>query len=281
MRLVKSKLLKLRNNIYSLVPRELLKFFFGYVAVGERYRPNPLFLSVDAVGSDYNCIFDQDTVLPFDDDSINILYSSHNLEHLPDLGANNYFKEARRILKVGGELLIEVPNCKTYYDAYADYLNGGNIHKIAELTSFSFNEEVISVVKSHQPTVSPALLEDVRAKFSVAVSCYCDPPFVGYHTPVVHTPEVFDRAFRSMSMDDFFSWLISALSPEELRSGGHCSAWYPEKLMNALKSYGFKVRLRECKDSDKLPKMLVPDRSHRSFGSFRVSAIKQGPSARV
>lgn len=274
MNIDKIKLLKIKNKIYSFIPKIILRNFFGLVAVGERYRPNPFFITVDAIGSDINCIFDHKTKLPFKDNSIRVLYSSHNLEHFPENVADNYFKEAARTLIAGGELLIEVPDCKQYYDAFADYLLRGQSAKIERLTNFDFDESVVMIVRKHQPTENLNLLKGIRAKFSLVIACYCDPAFTGNHSPMLVTDEEFDNAFRTMSMDDFFSWLISRMSPGELASGGHCSAWYPEKLLGKLADYGFSAKIREYKESSRLPSFLVPDRAHRTFGSFRVSGIK-------
>lgn len=272
---LKKILVDIKRRIYSFIPLKFLLKNFGFVAMGERYRPNPFFLTIDAVQSDFNCIFRADTKLPFTNESIKILYSSHNLEHFQEQVASNYFREAHRVLMHGGELLIEVPDCKLYYEAYTNYAKNLDKEKLLNLTNFSFCEQVIENIKKNQPEGDLNLLNDVRTKFALAVSCYCEPPFLGPHTPVLHAVDNFDEAFRSMSMDNFFSWLISAQSQEQISSGGHCSAWYPEKLIKSLESEGFSASIRDYKCSRKIPSWLVPDRKHRTFGSFRISAIKK------
>jgi len=264
----------LAYKINGITPRIILLKLFGYLAIGERYRPNPFFLTLDAIKSDYNCIIGSNTKLPFSGESIRVVYTSHNIEHYPDAVANLFFSEVHRILKPGGELLIEVPDCKFYYEAFADYLFSDNADRIKKLTDFSFDSSVIANIRQAQPNADITLVNDIRTKFGLAISCYCSPSFIGAHTPVLINNQEFDEAFKDLSMDNFFEWLINKQSKEQLKSGGHCSAWYPDKIVSSLEKAGFQVRARGYKDSRHLTKMLVPDRRHRSFGSLRVSAIK-------
>lgn len=59
--------------------------------------------------------------LPFPDDSVQAIYSSHVLEHFaypaPMLGL---LRECRRILVPGGEFAVAVPNARIFLEAYAN-----------------------------------------------------------------------------------------------------------------------------------------------------------------
>lgn len=60
--------------------------------------------------------------LPFDDDSIDAIYSSHALEHIERWRVLPTLTEWRRVLKPGGHLDLRVPDiiwCLTYYLDYA------------------------------------------------------------------------------------------------------------------------------------------------------------------
>jgi len=67
--------------------------------------------------------------LPFDDESIDICYSSHVLEHLRTGEADYFISECRRVLKKGGILRLVVPDleaiCRNYLK-YLDELISGN-----------------------------------------------------------------------------------------------------------------------------------------------------------
>ena len=57
--------------------------------------------------------------LPFPDSSIDIIYSSHLLEHFIYKEILSLLKECYRVLKVGGIISISVPNAKLFIDAYS------------------------------------------------------------------------------------------------------------------------------------------------------------------
>jgi len=57
--------------------------------------------------------------LPFPNDSIKRIYSSHFFEHLSFQEAQRFLDECKRALVPGGNFSICVPNAKLYIDAYA------------------------------------------------------------------------------------------------------------------------------------------------------------------
>jgi len=56
--------------------------------------------------------------IPFPDNSIDIIYSSHLFEHFTFSEINMLIAESRRVLKQNGQFLICVPNAKMYIQAY-------------------------------------------------------------------------------------------------------------------------------------------------------------------
>ena len=58
--------------------------------------------------------------LPLPDYSVDILYSSHMLEHLDQSGAGLFLKEARRVLISGGIIRIVVPDLRKLIREYLD-----------------------------------------------------------------------------------------------------------------------------------------------------------------
>ncbi len=63
--------------------------------------------------------------LPFKNNSINKIYSSHVLEHFSYKEAQNLLSECRRVLVHNGEFSVCVPNARLYIDAY---LNGEELN---------------------------------------------------------------------------------------------------------------------------------------------------------
>lgn len=56
--------------------------------------------------------------LPFPDNSVDKIYSSHVLEHFTRNQLDSLLQECKRILKPGGIFSVCVPNAKLYIDAY-------------------------------------------------------------------------------------------------------------------------------------------------------------------
>ncbi|HTY24713.1 MAG TPA: methyltransferase domain-containing protein [Desulfomonilaceae bacterium] len=62
--------------------------------------------------------------IPFPDESVKKIYSSHFLEHLSFGEAQQFLDESRRVLVPGGQFSICVPNARLYLEAY---VNGGSL----------------------------------------------------------------------------------------------------------------------------------------------------------
>lgn len=73
-------------------------------------------LTMDLVGADIQ--WDLRFGMPFKDNCIEQIYSSHLFEHLTVEETKRLLKECKRVLKPGGKFSICVPNAKRYIDAY-------------------------------------------------------------------------------------------------------------------------------------------------------------------
>ena len=56
--------------------------------------------------------------IPFPTGTVDVVYSSHLLEHMPYEAGQQVLQESLRVLKAGGLLSICVPNARLYIDAY-------------------------------------------------------------------------------------------------------------------------------------------------------------------
>jgi len=59
--------------------------------------------------------------LPFDEESVEVLYSSHMLEHLDRSEASKFLKEAFRVLCPGGIIRVIVPDIKMMVSNYNEF----------------------------------------------------------------------------------------------------------------------------------------------------------------
>ena len=87
--------------------------------------------------------------LPFDDDSVDVIYACHVLEHIFRREVSVTLKEWNRVLKKGGKLYVAVPDFESvvkHYNKYSNIdeiqglLNGGQTYDGNEhYVSFDFN----------------------------------------------------------------------------------------------------------------------------------------------
>ncbi len=266
---------------FFLVKTGIIKKF-GLLGFGEarENRINPFYMTLNVIDSDYKMVFDENSKLPFKDNSLNMVYSAHNLEHLNYKTAENFFEEAYRVLKPEGELSIEVPDNELVYNEYKKSLKTKDFKFFDDNMGFDWSDEVLYNIKKNQkipPEILTEYMKDPSVKVSNCIASYCEPEFTGAHTPFVLDPKIFNHKFESLKMDDFFSWYTDFLSIEQKNSGGHISSWYPEKLINILSKKGFNAKQRKYKESRRIKSnffIFVPDREHRTNVSFRISAIK-------
>lgn len=74
--------------------------------------------TVDVYGADITHDLRQGIPLP--DDSVDRIYTSHMLEHIPYLEMLTFLRDCLRVLKQGGELSVCVPNASLYIRAYIE-----------------------------------------------------------------------------------------------------------------------------------------------------------------
>jgi len=72
--------------------------------------------TIDLFGADIS--YDLRRGIPLPDDSVDRIYSSHLLEHLPYRELVAFIQECYRVLKAGGELSVCVPNAGLYIQSY-------------------------------------------------------------------------------------------------------------------------------------------------------------------
>jgi len=63
----------------------------------------------------------------FEDDSVDLIYSSHSIEYFDRIEVMRVLIEWRRVLKVGGKLRLAVPDFEALVEVYKKYANLGLI----------------------------------------------------------------------------------------------------------------------------------------------------------
>jgi predicted SAM-dependent methyltransferase len=77
--------------------------------------------TVDIIGADIN--YDLRKGLPLKDNSVDIIYSSHMLEHIQFDELLGFISECLRVLKKNGKFKVCVPNAELYINAYKNKIN--------------------------------------------------------------------------------------------------------------------------------------------------------------
>lgn len=79
---------------------------------------NKVFRIINIDWSDEIFMHDLRKRFPWKDNSVNIIYSSHTLEHLSKTEGLNFLRECYRVLKPNGIIRIVVPDLKAIVDKY-------------------------------------------------------------------------------------------------------------------------------------------------------------------
>ena len=88
---------------------------------GNKYHKDWINLDFNS-DSEYVQKYDLHDKLPFDDCSIDVLYSSHLLEHFAKCEAPNFLKECYRVLKKNGIIRLVVPDLEQLIRNYIKFL---------------------------------------------------------------------------------------------------------------------------------------------------------------
>lgn len=172
------------------------------------------------------------TPLPIETSSAEIILSQYTIEHIPETAATYFFKEAHRALKEGGILKIVTPN--TELDVLA-YLN-------KDRSYFHWNEwksqEGVYQSLGYKSPLTEASLEQVFLSHFAANASEIHAG--GNPNPI--SSETVKTVMATMEMDDALDYFTSKCSPEIQRTfrENHISWWSPTKLVRELKKAGFK-----------------------------------------
>ena len=90
------------------------------VNLGCGYNPMAGWLNLDAArGAQVDIVWDLRRGLPFPDESCEVIFSEHVIEHLPKEGAEQLLAECYRTLMHGGVLRVSTPDAERYLRSYA------------------------------------------------------------------------------------------------------------------------------------------------------------------
>ena len=88
-----------------------------HLDLGAGEEPRPGWVTLDMTKSS-DLYWDLRKGIPFPSGTVDSVYSSHLLEHMPYQAGQDLLQECLRVLKPGASIFICVPNARLYIDAY-------------------------------------------------------------------------------------------------------------------------------------------------------------------
>lgn len=171
------------------------------------------------------------TPIPVEDNSAEIVYSSHTIEHITDEAAQNMSNESYRILRKGGIFRVTTPNIDLYFRAYKE----NDRHFYYWLDWYKAPEEY-QRLKANKPLTEASMQQVFLKNFA-------------YSASTLHTDgaseriddEELDRVFRELEYEEALNYCTSKCSLEVQRKypGNHINWWNKNKLFRMLRTAGF------------------------------------------
>lgn len=160
---------------------------------------------------DVECNFMELGPIPYSDNTVDIIYTEHCIEHLTEIAVAHMFKEAHRILVPGGGFRVSCPDADIAYNMYCD----------EKLERLGFDRKLLTATKETElidmlltPLVGKVTDTDVKKLV------------------VENTKEEFYKKLQN---------LLGDISKEEQERtpGYHISIWHFNKLESQLHDAGF------------------------------------------
>jgi predicted SAM-dependent methyltransferase len=169
--------------------------------------------------------------LPLPDNSAELIYSSHLIEHIDDEAAQNMFKEAFRILKSGGVFRLVTPNIDLEYRAYRE--NDRDFFYWIEQYSDPKN---FKRIKLKIPMNEASTAQVFLFHFASHVSEIIDDK-----TLEKITDEELEKLFSTLSYEGVLNHCVSKCKLElQIKNPGyHMNWWNEKKAFKMLKQAGF------------------------------------------
>jgi predicted SAM-dependent methyltransferase len=243
---MKKKIIKIHpksviRNIYVVTIKKILRKIYLFLdrrlyprklIIGDRNSTyfGPGYETIDwAFDCDHRINLLRSHKLPFKDNYVTSIYSSHVIEHLDDDSLLKLFEECYRVLKSGGIFRVCCPDMDYFIDSYLTEEKDA-FYKWKYGLQRTWYEEVKYCVELFN--ISPRLLEPQNL-LTLMFTGYSDLPNDG---PIFEKEDV-DTKLKELAREDFVKWCISKV--DKNRVGGHINGFNSDKLQRFLKESGF------------------------------------------
>lgn len=219
--------------------------------------------------------FSDSATLPLANASVDLVYTSHFLEHVGDPVAEQVVAESFRILKPGGTFAVKIPDFDAFVNAF--------LQRKAEI----FSEVAFELVSHSWP--SKGIIDSIHSRFSMMFCGFWDDEWgphytssdrhenrAGFHGP----PKLTKLQLEEIVATSSGPHVIAARLREIAESQGathfnHCNAWGRSEMESLLDGVGFVLTHSDKKTMRNLARE-IPD--FDDMGSWSSYFIAQKPA---
>lgn len=225
---------------HALYPEESIRQRRFY-NIGAGAFHHPFWTNVDHLSNWYgatlrnNLDIDHDLLslrpLPIPDNSAEVAYTSHTVEHITEEAAAALFRESYRILKPGGFFRVTTPNIDLDYEAY-----------LKNDRSYYYWIAAYSVPAQYRSAAcnKPFNLASIQQLFLVHFAASASELHIDGASRRISDSEL-DNLFSTLPYEQALNYCLSQCPPELQRKypGNHINWWNPGKMTAALRTAGF------------------------------------------
>jgi predicted SAM-dependent methyltransferase len=169
--------------------------------------------------------------LPVPDNTAELVYTSHTIEHIDNASVNYLFKEVQRVLKPGGIFRIVTPDTELAYKAWQR--NDRRFYEwLFNPTYVERSDELLLNIPYDQASLAQVFLEEFASQASTITR-------VGAKKRI--SDEEMTELFRTRSLEEALDYCISLCSIEIQRqhTWRHINWFHENKLRKMLGEAGF------------------------------------------
>ncbi len=259
---------------YAKYPQESLRSRRFYNVGAGSFR-HPYWTNIDYSSDQYKCVQGEDFInydlmelkpLPIENNSAELIYSTHTIEHVSDEAVFNLMKEAYRVLKPGGGIRLSTQDAALEYQAYLR--NDRSYWYWAEWYSQPGTWEHQFVAPLTEASIHQLFLHHYATQLSTISA--------DDTAPRKYSDEEVIEVFSKHSMEDGLNWFTRQCKFNPARPANHISWWSPDKVIAFLQKAGFSNCYRSGYGQslfEPLREVSIFDTTHPTISLF-VEAIK-------
>lgn len=210
--------------------------------------------------------------LPFEDGSIDAVFSSHFFEHVEDAVALNLFAEARRVLRPGKVLRIAVPDFELALARYAardhGFFDGGDVGFAARYENWEAHGVTASLENKLSFLFCGYSNKDDHGRWP---PWKMDPAY--YCGPVRADAATIKRLAAAGDVAGLSRYLLE-LAPKDAFDYGHINWWTEAKFRELLGGVGFTRVVRSTYRGSSMRELRAPAFDNRPASTLFVEAFR-------